>query len=92
VKFDFVEREAIAMAKTSAGKPAVRGGKPAAGSLRKGSASRTKLVHRDVKSGQFVVSKTRFEAVMSAAEQSGLLSGKSARIGGMVSLALVKQA
>jgi hypothetical protein len=80
------------MAKTSAGKPAARRDKPAAGSPRKGSASRTKVVQRDVKSGQFVVSKARFEAVMSAAEQSGLLSGKSGRIGGRVSLALVKQA
>jgi hypothetical protein len=34
----------------------------------------------------------RFEAVMRAAEQSGLLSEKSGRIGGRVSPALVKQA
>jgi hypothetical protein len=68
-KLNFVEREAIAMAKTSAGKPAVRGGKPAAGALRKGRAWRMKVVQRDVKSGQFVVSKARFEAVMLAAER-----------------------
>ncbi len=39
-----------------------------------------------------MVSKARFEAVMQAAEQSGLLSEKSGRIGGRVSPALVKQA
>jgi hypothetical protein len=91
-KFNFVEREAMAVAKTSASKPGAREGKPAAGCLRKGSAWRTKAVPRDGKTGQFVVSKARFEAVMLAAEQSGLLSGKSGRIGGRVSPALVKQA
>src|SRR5258708_40289108 len=50
------------------------------------------VVQPDAKTGQFVVSKARFEAVMQAAEQSGLLSGKSGRIGGRVSPALVKQA
>jgi hypothetical protein len=45
-----------------------------------------------VTSGQFVVSRARFEAVMLAAEQSGLLTEKSGRIGGRVSPALVKQA
>ena len=39
-----------------------------------------------------VVSGARFEAVMRAAEQSGLLSEKSSRIGGRVSPALVRQA
>jgi len=91
-KFDFVEREAIAMAKTSASKPAARAGKPAAGSPLKGSAWRTKVVQRDAKTGQLVVSKARFEAVMLAAKQSGLLSGKSGRIAGRVSPTLVKQA
>jgi hypothetical protein len=80
------------MAKTSASKPAARGGKQAAGSLLKRSAGRMKVVQRDAESGQFLVSKTRFEAVMQAAEQSGLLSEKSGRIGGRVSPALVKQA
>lgn len=37
-------------------------------------------------------SKTQIEAVMSAAERSGLLSQKSGRIGGRVSPALVEQA
>lgn len=39
-----------------------------------------------------IVSKVRFEAVMLAAEQSGLLSEKGSRIGGRVSPALVRQA
>lgn len=73
------------MAKTSANKPG-------AGSLFKSSAGRTKVVQRDVEAGQFLVSKARFEAVMQAAEQSGLLREKSGRIGGRVSPALVKQA
>ncbi len=51
-----------------------------------------KVVRRDAKSGDLVVSKARFEAVMQAAEQSGLLSEKSGRIGGRVSPALIKQA
>jgi hypothetical protein len=79
------------MAKMSASKPAVRGGK-AAGSLLKRSAGRVKVVQRDTESGRFLVSKARFEAVMQAAGQSGLLSEKSGRIGGRVSPALVKQA
>jgi hypothetical protein len=37
-------------------------------------------------------SKSRIEAVMAAAERSGLLSQKSGRIGGRVSPALVEQA
>ena len=41
---------------------------------------------------QAEVGKARFEAVMRAAEQSGLLSEKGGRIGGRVSTALVKQA
>jgi hypothetical protein len=48
-------------------------------------------VRRDAKADQ-VVSNARFEAVMKAAEQSGLLSEKSGRIGGRVSPALVRQA
>src|SRR6185312_4910644 len=80
------------MAKGSASKPAARGSKSSAGSLPKKGRGRTKTVHREVTAGPVVVSKTRFEAVMRAAEQSGLLSEKSGRIGGRVSPALVKQA
>src|SRR5882762_5646890 len=80
------------MAKTSASKPTARGSERSTGSLLKGTAQRTKVVQRDAKIGQFLVSKARFEAVMQAAEQSGLLSEKSGRIGGRVSPALVRQA
>jgi hypothetical protein len=80
------------MAKASASKPAARGGKLVAGSLREGSARRNKVVQRGARTGEFVVDKARFEAVMLAAEQSGLLSRKTGRIGGRVSPALVRQA
>jgi hypothetical protein len=80
------------MTKASASKPTARGAEQSTGSLLKGSAGRTKAVQRNAKTGQFLVSKARFEAVMQAAEQSGLLSEKSGRIGGRVSPALVKQA
>jgi hypothetical protein len=79
------------VAKTSASKPGARG-KSAARGLRKGRAARTKIVRRDENVGQLAISKARFEAVILAAERSGLLSGKSGRIGGRVSPALVKQA
>jgi hypothetical protein len=80
------------MAKASANKPTARGAKLSPGRLLKGSAGRTKTVQRDAETGQPLVSKARFEAVMQAAEQSGLLREKSGRIGGRVSPALVKQA
>ncbi len=67
------------MKKAPAGRPAAR-------------ASMTKAVKSDTESGQPAVSKARFEAVMRAAEQSGLLKEKSSRIGGRVSPALVRQA
>jgi hypothetical protein len=44
------------------------------------------------RTGRLAVSKVRFEAVMQAAEQAGLLRGKGGRIGGRVSPALVRQA
>jgi hypothetical protein len=80
------------MAKASANKPAARGAKLSAGRPLKGSAGRTKAIQRGEETGRLAVSKARFEAVMQAAEQSGLLSEKSGRIGGRVSSALVKQA
>jgi hypothetical protein len=52
----------------------------------------TKTVKRELATGGLVVSKVRFEAVMRAAEQSGLLGEKGSRIGGRVSPALVRQA
>src|SRR5205809_6253499 len=80
------------MAKTSASRPTARGAKQSKGGLLKGSVGRTKIIQHDTKTGHLVIGKARFEAVMLAAEQSGLLSEKSGRIGGRVSPALVKQA
>jgi hypothetical protein len=80
------------MARASASKPVEREATRLAGGPLKGGAGRAKGVQRDTKTGQLPVSKARFEAVMQAAEQSGLLSDKSGRIGGRVSSALVKQA
>jgi hypothetical protein len=77
--------------KTSAGKSPTRRGKQAAGTA-KGSLGQIKTVHREPATGRLVVSKTRFEAVMRAAEKSGLLNEKGGRIGGRVSPALVRQA
>jgi hypothetical protein len=47
---------------------------------------------RDAATGRFSSGTTRVDAVMQAAEQSGLLGEKSGRIGGRVSPALVAQA
>jgi hypothetical protein len=47
---------------------------------------------RDHRSQQFGAAQGRFEAVMKAAERSGLLKEKSSRIAGRVSPALVEQA
>jgi hypothetical protein len=80
------------MAKASLNKPIARGAKLSAGRLLKHSAGRTKAPQRDTETSQLLASKARFEAVMQAAEQSGLLSEKSGRIGGRVSPVLVKQA
>ena len=79
------------MTKASAGKSSTRQGKQAAGTA-KGSLGQIKTVQREPTTGQFVVSKARFEAVMRAAEKSGLLNEKGGRIGGRVSPALVRQA
>ena len=50
-------------------------------------------VKRDSSSGDFVtVHGTRVEAVMAAAERSGLLQEKSGRIGGRISPVLIRQA
>ena len=80
------------MAKASANKPTARGAKPSTARLLKGSAGRTNASQRGEETGRLPVSKARFEAVMQAAEQSGLLGEKSGRIGGRVSAALVRQA
>ena len=80
------------MAKTSASRPTVRLTKRSTGARLKDSAAPPKVVRRIAKTGQVAISKARFEAVMQAAEQSGLLSRKSGRIGGRVSPILIKQA
>jgi hypothetical protein len=80
------------VAKTFASKPGAREGKSATEDPLKSGAGRTNAVPRNAKTGAFVISRARFEAVMLAAERSGLLSGKSGRIGGRVSPALVEQA
>jgi hypothetical protein len=79
------------MTKASASKSPTRRGKRAAGTT-KASLGQTNTVHREPATGRFVVSKARFEAVMRAAEKSGLLNEKGGRIGGRVSPALVRQA
>jgi hypothetical protein len=80
------------MAKASASKPTARRARSSGGSPPKVSAGQTRVVQRKTKTGQFVISKARFEAVMQAAEKSGLLNEKNGRIGGRVSQALVEQA
>jgi hypothetical protein len=77
------------MAKVSASKPPGQRGRSSA---QKPSKVRAKVVQCATKTDRFGVSKARFEAVMQAAEQSGLLREKSGRIGGRVSQALVQQA
>jgi hypothetical protein len=99
--------EATIMAKGSAGRQAEHGSKRPSGGLPKGGAGRTKVSQRNakkrdaktsVKTGDAVLAGAamqqvaRIEAVMRAAEQSGLLHEKSSRIGGRVSPALVRQA
>jgi hypothetical protein len=80
----------ITMAKMPASKPAARrAAQPR--TMLQGSAGRTKVV-QERKTGRLLVSKARFEAIMQAAERSGLLREKSGRIGGRVSQALVRQA
>lgn len=80
------------MAKPLTSKPAARGPTSSAGGLPSASAGQPKVVRRKTKTDQLVISKVRFEAVMQAAEQSGLLNEKNGRIGGRVSQELVKQA
>ena len=63
-----------------------------AGRRPKDGAAPPKSARVDSKAGAFLVSSARFDAVMQAAEASGLLTKKSGRIGGRVSPVLVKQA
>jgi hypothetical protein len=77
--------------KASANKPARLRAKRR-GAASKGGSVLIKTFKRELTIGGRVVSKARFEAIMLAAEQSGLLSEKGSRIGGRVSAALVRQA
>ena len=79
------------MAKASASKPAARRAKPLAGGVLEGGTGGAKVVQPDADAAA-IVSKARFEAVMQAARQLGLLGEKAGRIGGRVSPALIKQA
>jgi predicted transposase YdaD len=71
------------MPKTPSSKSAPTAAKPAPGVAK---------LTRDGRTGRLGVSKARFEAVMQAAKQAGLLRGKEGRIGGRVSPVLVRQA
>ncbi|MDQ2080935.1 hypothetical protein RA307_12150 [Xanthobacteraceae bacterium Astr-EGSB] len=70
----------------------MRDAKPSGQGASKAGAGSAKVIRRDAGTNRFVVSKARFEAVLRAAEQSGLLGEKSSRIAGRVSPALVAQA
>jgi hypothetical protein len=80
------------MKRPSAGKSMEHAAGRLAGSAPKGGAGRAKVVQRHARTAEVVVGAERVEAVMQAAEQSGLLHEKSSRIGGRVSPALVRQA
>jgi hypothetical protein len=80
------------MSKAVRKRAAGRGRKRAAGGLAKGKTPAGATSGRRVRTGQLLASETRFEAVMRAAERSGLLNEKSSRIGGRVSGELVMQA
>ena len=79
------------MAKSSVNKPTLLRAKRRRAAS-KGSSVLIKTFKRELATSGLVVSKARFEAVMLAAKQSGLLSEKGSRIGGRVSPALVRQA
>jgi hypothetical protein len=90
-KIHFCLTKANVVAKPSAGKSPARPGRQATGST-KGRLRKIKTVRREPTTDKLVVSKARFEAVMWAAQKSGLLNEKGSRIGGRVSPALVRQA
>ena len=79
------------MAKKPARKHSAKPNKKLLRGLLKRKASWTKVGRRG-KAGFLDIGKDRFDAVMVAAERSGLLQGKSGRIAGRVNPALVRQA
>jgi hypothetical protein len=80
------------MAKTSVTKSAAPKGERTARDFPERGTRRSNVVQRDATTSDPAGGNARVEAVMAAAERSGLLSGKSGRIGGRVSPALVEQA
>jgi hypothetical protein len=66
--------------------------KPKASGAKEGFGEAATVPTRDAKTRRSQTGKARFEAVMKAAERSGLLGAKRGRIGGRVSAALVEQA
>jgi hypothetical protein len=80
---DILSNNGRAMAKTSSSKSATPAAKSAPGIAK---------LTRGGRTGGFGESNARFEAVMQAARQAGLLRGKGGRIGGRVSPVLVRQA
>jgi hypothetical protein len=80
------------MSKVVGKKAAGRALKREAGNAVKGQPLARATSGRSVRTGQSLAGEARFEAVMRAAERSGLLDEKSGRIGGRVSPTLVAQA
>ena len=86
------------MARASADRPTERVAKKPAGGPRKDRPGRTVVIRRGAETchaapiDSVEQMASRIEAVMRAAEQSGLLREKNSRIGGRVSQALVRQA
>lgn len=80
------------MARASAGRLVAPGAPQAMGDGPHGGARRVKGARHIAEPDEAAVSKARFEAVMQAARQSGLLGEKAGRIGGRVSPELVAQA
>ena len=80
------------MSKAVEKKAAGRRRKREGGGAAKGKMPARAISSRRARAGQVAASAARFEAVMRAAERSGLLNEKTSRMGGRVSPALVKQA
>jgi hypothetical protein len=80
------------MSKVVDKKAAGRAPKREAGSAVKGKTPARASFNRNMTARRFVAGGKKFEAVMRAAERSGLLDEKSGRIGGRVSRRLVAQA
>lgn len=80
------------MSKAAGKKGAGRAGTREASATVKGKTPAGAILGRRASTGRFPADAARVDAVMSAAERSGLLNEKTSRIGGRVSPALVAQA